>query len=217
MPFSIKLYEQNPYLNKFNAVIKNIEENCIELDRTAFYPGGGGQANDVGEINSVEVIEAKKMNDTIYHVVESILPFSVGIEVKCELDWERRYSIMKLHSAAHIMEYFLWNRLGNLERSGSYVDENKDRSDYFYEGRLPTEDLKKIEEKTNSFLLEAHDIIIMTEPEYPEIRIWKCSGIEVKCAGTHVRNTKEIGRIKLKRRNPGKGKERIETTLQDVN
>jgi alanyl-tRNA synthetase len=120
---------------------------------------------------------------------------------------------MRLHSAAHIMEHFLWKRLGHIDRLGSYVDDEKDRADYAYEGRLPAEELKKVEEETNLFLTEGHEILILQDPARPGIRIWKCGPIEMPCGGTHVRNTDEIGAVRLRRRNPGRGVERVETSL----
>lgn len=114
------------------------------------------------------------------------------------------------------MEHFLWMRLGKIERLGSKVDEKKDRADYAYEGRLPVEELKLVEAATNDFLVEGHDIEILSDPERLGIRIWKCGDIEMPCGGTHVRNTKEIGLVRLKRKNPGRGVERVETSLREI-
>jgi alanyl-tRNA synthetase len=213
MPITEKLYDDDPYLKKFKARVLRVDGNGVELDRTAFYPEGGGQAGDSGVIGGVRVVDTQKDDSTILHVLETTPSFSVGDEVDCEIDWERRHRIMRLHSAAHIMEHFLWKQLGHLERLGSYVDEEKDRADYEYEGRLPPEALKEVEEATNEFLAEGHDIRIDPDPMQPDIRIWRCAEIEMLCGGTHVRNTMEIGRIRLKRKNPGRGKERVETSL----
>ena len=213
MPITEKLYEDDPYLKKFRARVLRVDSNGVELDRTAFYPEGGGQAGDSGTIGGVRVVNTQKDDGTILHVLETTSSFSVGDEVDCEIDWERRYRIMRLHSAAHIMEYFLWERLGHLERLGSYVDEKKDRADYEYEGRLPPEELKKVEDAANEFLAEGHEIQIGSDPAQPGVRIWRCAEIEMLCGGTHVKNTEEIGRLRLKRKNPGKGKERVETSL----
>jgi alanyl-tRNA synthetase len=212
MPIT-KLYDDDPYLREFRARVLRVDDYEVELDRTAFYPEGGGQAGDSGVIGGVRVVNTKKEGGTILHVLETPTSFSVGVEVDCEIDWERRHKIMRLHSAAHIMEHFLWKQLGHLERLGSYVDEKKDRADYEYEGRLPPEELKKVEDATNSFMAEGHEIQIDSDPKQPGIRIWRCAEIKMPCGGTHVRNTEEIGRIGLKRKNPGKGKERVETSL----
>lgn len=213
MPKTERLFDDNPYLKSFKAKVTNIKDNEVELDKTAFYPESGGQAGDIGLIDGFKVVDTRKNNEKIIHILKSVPRFSIGDKVDCEINWDRRYLIMRLHSAAHIMEHFLWQQLGYIERIGSYVDENKDRADYTYEGRLPPDEIKKVEEETNVFLGEGHEIRIEPDPNQREFRIWKCAGIEMPCGGTHVKNTKEIGRIGLKRKNPGKGKERVETSL----
>lgn len=213
MPDTVKLYNDDPYLARFRAEVMGIEGDEVELDRTAFYPEGGGQVGDTGHIGGARVADTQIRDGKIIHVLENAPSFSVGEDVDAEIDWERRYRIMRLHSAAHIMEHFLWERLGHIDRLGSRVDDRKDRADYAYDGRLPAEGLKKVEEDTNGFLAEEHEILILSDPERPGIRIWRCGPIEMLCGGTHVHNTGEIGAVRLKRKNPGKGVERIETSL----
>ena len=210
---TVKLYDEDPYLTKFVAVVMAVNGNDVVLDRSAFYPESGGQAGDTGGIGGVEVVDTQIEDGVISHTLTSAPLFEVGSEIEGEVDWDRRHRIMRLHSVAHIMEHFLWARMGHLERLGSFVDEKKDRADYSYEGRLPAEALKEVEESTNAFLAEGHEIRIDSDPGLPGIRIWRCADIEMHCAGTHVRDTKEIGEIRLKRKNPGKGKERVETSL----
>lgn len=139
--------------------------------------------------------------------------FKMGDVVEGVIDWERRYRIMRLHTASHIMEHFLWKRYGYMERTGSYVDDKKDRADYVHEDRLDPDTLKKVESDTNEFLEESHPVKIEVDDE--GMRHWSCGPVEMLCAGTHVRNTCEIGVIKLKRRNPGRGSERVETSLAE--
>ncbi len=208
-----KLFNDDPYLTSFKGKVMRVDGNDVELDQTAFYPEGGGQVGDTGIIGGVRVVDTQKDNGTIRHILEAPPVFGVGDEVEGEIDWDRRYLIMKLHSAAHIMEHFFWQNMGMMERVGSRVDEKKDRADYVYEGRLPAEGLAKAQEDTNVFLAEGHEITIRPDSEKPEIRIWRCGPVEMPCGGTHVRNTSEIGSVKLKRKNPGKGVERVETSL----
>ena len=210
---TVKLFSEDPYLASFKGTVVKVEGNKVELDRTAFYPEGGGQLGDTGVIGDVKVVDTQKDNGTITHILEAPPVFGVWDEVNCEVDWDRRYRIMKLHSAAHIMEHFFWQRIGKIERVGSRVDEKKDRADYVYEGRLPAGGLAEAQMDANEFLSEDHDITISPDPVDPEIRIWRCGPVEMPCGGTHVRNTSEIGAIKLKRKNPGKGVERVETSL----
>lgn len=208
-----RLYDDDPYLKKTMARVVNINGNQLELDKTIFYPESGGQIGDTGTIGGVMVLDTQLRNGRIFHETESPLQLFLDRDVEIELDWGRRYRIMKLHSASHLMEYFLFQKLGHLDRLGSSVDEKKDRSDYTYEGRLPPEDLVTVEEETNAFIGEGHDITIESDQDQPGKRIWKCGCIETPCGGTHIMNTSEIGSIKLKRKNPGKGKERVETSL----
>jgi alanyl-tRNA synthetase len=210
---TVKLYDGDYYLKSFKARIIGIEGSEVQLDQTAFYPGGGGQASDTGFIGGVRVVDMLTSGGAITHVLETKPPFALGDEIEGEIDWERRYRIMKLHSAAHIMEHFLWERFGHIERLGSYVDDRKDRADYAYDGKLSAEVLKGVEDDSNSFLSEGHDVLILSDPVRPGIRIWRCGPIEMPCAGTHVRNTAEIGAIRLRRKNPGRGVERVETSL----
>lgn len=212
---TLRLYHEDPYMREFRAKVLEIDGNEVVLDRTAFYPEGGGQAGDTGSIGGVRVSDTQIVGDRIVHILEEPPGFKVGDTVECGIDWERRHRIMRLHSAAHIMEHFLWRRLGEIERLGSHVDEKKDRADYAYEGRLPAEELRAVEEETNRFLAEGHEIRIRLDPSRPGVRIWSCCSIEMPCGGTHVRNTREIGAVRLRRRNPGRGVERVETTLAE--
>ena len=198
---SYKLYDDDPYIKSFQAKILNVQNNQVILDQTAFYPEGGGQVGDTGFIGRSRVVDTQKNDGSALHILETKPNFKAGDTVECKIDWDRRYRIMRLHSAAHIMEYFLWKNIGKIERLGSRVDEQKDRADYAYNGRLPPEGLKKTE-------IEIH-----LNEENPEIRIWRCGPMEMLCGGTHVKNTSEIGNIKLKRKNPGRGTERVETIL----
>ncbi|MGD2200418.1 MAG: alanyl-tRNA editing protein [Candidatus Bathyarchaeota archaeon] len=213
MPGTRRLYVEDPYLKTFNARVLKADGKMVELDQTAFYPEGGGQVGDTGEIDGLRVVDTLEEDGSIKHILESKPLFEPGDGVACNIDWERRYRIMKLHSAAHIMEYFLWENLGKMERLGSRVDERKDRADYAYDGRLPPEGLMKTQADTNRFMAQGHEIEITPDPKRPEIRIWKCGSLKMPCGGTHVSNTSEIGGIRLKRKNPGRGKERVETTL----
>ena len=208
-----KLFNDDPYLTTFNGTVVNLDGNIVELDQTAFYPEGGGQVGDTGIISGVRVVDTQKDNGIIQHILETPPDFRAGDKVDGMIDWDRRYQIMKLHSAAHIMEHFLWQRIGLMDRVGSRVDEKKDRADYIYEGRLPAEGLAEAQMDTNVFLSEGHEIEITSDPEDPEIRIWRCGPVGMPCGGTHVRNTSEIGSVQLKRKNPGKGVERVETSL----
>ncbi len=211
MTNTVKLYDDDQYLKEFTAYVLAIKDNIVVLDQTAFYAASGGQVGDTGKLNNENVIDTVISDNEIIHIMENPPRFKLSDKVYGKIDWDRRYRIMKLHSASHIMEYFLWKRFGFMKRTGSKVDEKKDRADYMSEERLDQKKLMQVEEDTNQFLAAGHSIIISVNDE--GIRNWKCGPVEMHCAGTHVKNTREIGVIKLKRRNPGRDEERVETSL----
>ncbi|HEX9914396.1 MAG TPA: alanyl-tRNA editing protein [Candidatus Bathyarchaeia archaeon] len=210
---TVKLYDRDHYLGEFDARVVGVEGDAVELDQTAFYAEAGGQAGDTGTLNGVRVADTRVDGGRILHFMESPPGLSQGDRVHGVVDWDRRYRIMKLHTASHIMEYYLWMHLGYAERTGSFVDERKDRADYRYEERLDPEKLKRVEEDTNRFLSQGHPVTIQVDDD--GIRHWSCGPVEMHCAGTHVRNTREIGAIRLKRKNPGRSEERVETSLAE--
>ena len=209
-----RLYDADPYLKMFSGSVAGFTDAGVVLDRTCFYGEAGGQAGDTGTLGGVRVVDTKIDGDgVIIHMMESPPGFDVGDVVEGVLDWGRRYRIMRLHTASHIMEYFLWRRFGYMERTGSYVDERKDRADYVHEGRLDPGTLKLVESDTNAFLAEGHPVVVEVDDE--GMRHWSCGPVEMLCAGTHVRNTSEVGAVRLRRRNPGRGEERVETSLAE--
>ena len=205
------LFYEDPYLKQANAKVIDIEGNVVWLDKTIFFAESGGQESDRGYINDIRLIDMRP--DDFGHVLAEKPGFKVGDTVTLKLDWERRYKIMRLHSAAHIVYFAVKEVLGELEIIGSHVSEEKARLDYAFEGNI-SKYFPQIMEVVNKALAEPRDIIIYRHPENPEIRIWKLGEWEVPCSGLHVRNTSEIGSIRLKRRNLGRGKERIEIYLQ---
>ncbi len=210
---TIKLYNEDHYLSEFDAKVISIEGSLVELDQTTFYAESGGQSGDTGTLNEEKVVYTKYIDDKLVHVMDKEPTFNVGDTVHGIIDWDRRYRIMKLHSASHMMEYYLWKHFGYMKRTGSNVDDKKDRADYENEERLDPETLNIVEEDTNKFLTGGHLIIITVDDK--GIRTWRCGPVEMHCAGTHVKNTREIGLINLKRKNPGRGEERVETSLRE--
>lgn len=207
-----KLYWKDAYIKNFEAVILEIKDNYIILDKTAFYPRGGGQVGDTGFINNIRVMDTIKENEIIYHLVEEN-NFRVGENIIGRIDWERRYRIMRNHSASHIVEFFMLKEFPGIKPySSGMVDEFKDRTDYVTETPLEIDRIKVVEENVNSFISENHPINIWIDEN--GIRHWEAGFIKTKCAGTHVKNTSEIGKVKIEKgKKPGKGRERIETTV----
>ncbi|MFH0962083.1 MAG: alanyl-tRNA editing protein [archaeon] len=222
-----RLYCADPYQKEFSARVLEISGNEVVLDKTCFYPEGGGQAGDTGTIGGVKVANTIKVGSEILkvgedeipiggkiiHVLESAPAFAVGDVVACAIDWEKRHKTMRLHAASHIMEHFLFKVFGNLSRLGSKVDWQKDRGTYGSEKKFGPEDLKKAEEMTNEFISRNLEIRTGPSEENPLLRLWQCEELKMYCGGTHVRNTGEIGKIRMKRSTKGAGKEFVETFL----
>jgi alanyl-tRNA synthetase len=224
-----KIFNENQYQREFDAKVVKIDGNRVILDQTCFFPEGGGQVGDIGTINGINVINTEKkvaeiiningqeipVGGEIVHVLDSEPNFQINDKIHCEINWERRFKIMRLHGASHIMEHFLIQVFGELSRLGSKVDSKKDRSDYGSEERLDNEKLLQVQDLCNKFILGNHMIKTQFHEENENIKVWICEDIRMNCGGTHVKNTSEIGNIRLKRKNKGSGVERVETYLEE--
>lgn len=215
---TIALYWEDPYMREFKAKVVKVEGNKVALDRSCFYPRGGGQVGDTGVIEKVKVVDTVKDEEgTIWHVLETETPFQVGQEVSSVIDWDKRYRTMRLHSAAHIVYYKMLDIFGSQCKppASGIVDYLKDRSDYLFPEGIDREKLKQVEDLANRFIAENKPIKTWTDEA--GIRHWLSEGLpEMHCGGTHVKNTSEIGRIRVERgKKPGAGKERIEIILTE--
>lgn len=209
-----KLYYENVYQKDFQAKITKISGDRIFLDQTCFYPKSGGQVGDIGYINDLRVIETFYEDKDIAHRVENMENLEVEQVLRCSIDWDRRYSIMKLHSASHIMEYFLFKLCGKVERLGSNVDEHSDHSTY--RTILNAEQIAEVEKHVNDFIHHNYDISVSYLDEEKDIRIWKAGDITEICGGTHPNNTREIGKVSIRRKSGGKGITKITTRLAEI-
>lgn len=225
------LFWQDAYMKEFDAKVVSINDSEVVLDQTCFYPTGGGQIFDTGEIGGMKVIEARKdENENVYHKIEGQPSFSAGDSVHCKIDWERRYSIMRLHTSAHIISAVLVKNFGNILFTGSQIYPDRARMDFNLE-KIDDEIMKKIEEKSNEVVkmnLPITSRIITREEvesspnlkrladtihydKYKTFRVVEIKDFDVQLdGGTHVANTREVGNIKiLKRENKGKNNRRI--------
>lgn len=208
-----KLFRKDPYMREFAATVVKIEDKKVVLDRTCFYPRGGGQVGDTGYIGNTRVIDTEYENGEIVHMLESSPSFRENETVNCKIDWDRRYRIMRVHSASHIMEYLLFKVFGKLKLLGSHVTEKRDSSTYEHSGRLDPQKLSEVERLANEFISRNLEINTWPNKEDPDYWYWKCGEIEMPCGGTHPKNTSEIGKITIKRESGGSGKEKVITSL----
>jgi len=214
-----RMFWEDPYAREFDATVLKADANKVVLDQTCFYPRGGGQTADLGQIQGVRVVGVEKDDASdIIHVLEKDVSFKVGEKVHGAIDWDRRHRIMKLHSTAHIVYYVMQQVFGEncKPASSGLLDDQKERTDYWFTEKVDQEKLKKVEEEANKIIQEGRVIATWTDQD-GESRFWKMDPFPVMaCAGTHVKNSREIGRVSVQRgKKPGKGKERIEISLSE--
>jgi misacylated tRNA(Ala) deacylase len=233
-----QLYVLNSYIREFDATTVGInkEENALILDRTAFYPGGGGQPNDVGVIGignqKLPVIGVKKSGDDILHILEGTLP-GKGQEVNGYIDWERRFALMRTHTALHILCGVVWRDYG-ARVTGGNMEPLRGRLDFEFE-TLQADLIHEIEEKINAEVDNARAVSVKILPRakafkipdlirtkvnllpdsLKDIRTIEIEGLDLQAdGGTHVVNTSEVGKITIsKYKSKGKINKRIEISL----
>jgi len=226
-----KLYEQDAYLKESGAVVVDVLDNGVILDKTIFYPRGGGQPTDRGMIvsNSTksEVLDLKKDGNRLIHVTDG--KFTVGDHVHLEIDWNYRYKLMKHHTTLHVLSAVVYNKY-NAKVTGGSISHDKARLDFDlidFNKEIAQElvdelnkELKKDHQVSVSFIsreeVSNHPELIRTKvnllPEsIKKVRIVKIGDIDLQAdGGLHVHSTKEIGDVQLlKISNKGKGRKRI--------
>ncbi|HEY2596756.1 MAG TPA: alanyl-tRNA editing protein, partial [Chloroflexota bacterium] len=215
-----QLYSTDAYARAFDAVVEDVTpDGGLILDRTAFYPTGGGQPHDLGTLTwqdgSTTVVEVRKSGAQVVHRLEGATP-SAGAQVHGEIDWERRYALMRHHTALHSMSGVIYQLYGSTVTGGQMYADHA-RMDFLLPD-LSQERLHAIEERTNELLVEGHNVSIRFLPRdeafqipdlirtrvnlLPEgievIRVVNIEGIDQQAdGGTHVANTREVGRVRI--------------------
>ncbi|MCX6776636.1 MAG: alanyl-tRNA editing protein [Candidatus Micrarchaeota archaeon] len=213
------LFWKDPYQKEFEAKVISSNGREVVLDRTCFFPQGGGQVGDTGFLNDARVVDTRKDAEySVTHFLERESAFKEGETVKGRIDWERRYRIMKLHSAAHIVYYLMIDVFGEnckLASSG-IVNERKDITDYLTES-FDRERLAVVERRANELIGSGGEIRTWSDESKPNYRYWEIDGFpKMPCGGTHPKRLEEIGEIVVQRgKKPGAGKERVEILLKD--
>lgn len=204
-----KVFWQDPYHTELDTHVKSVNGNQITLLETIFYAFSGGQESDHGTIGGLAVLEAKKMGKEIIYFINDH-QFKPGDKVRIIIDWERRYKLMRLHFAAEIVLELICQKFPNIEKVGAHIAADKSRIDFSWPENFTTHILE-IQEKAQNIIDLDQEVISDFSDKRNERRYWKIREFsEVPCGGTHIKRTKEIGKIQLKRVNPGKGRERIE-------
>ena len=230
------LFRDDTYAKATSARVTGVHETGIELDGTIFYPMGGGQIGDVGSLlrsngARIAITDTRKGDsfDSVLHVLApGAQPPEIGEAVQLEIDWDRRYALMRLHTALHVMSCVVIAPV-----TGGNISPDKGRLDFDIDISLL--DAARIERETNELIAQgiATETVWITDAELdtrPEliktmsvqpprgagrVRLLKIAGIDLQpCGGTHVRNIAEIGGIRvLKIRSEGKRNKRVEIAL----
>ncbi len=226
------LYLTDAYLREFTATVVDVDEARVALDRTAFYPTGGGQPHDTGTLDGVAVVNVRKEDSVIWHTLDGPVP-AVGDEVTGVIDWDRRHALMRTHTALHILCGVIWNEWG-VSVTGGNMEPLKARMDFEFDP-LPGGFADRITELVNaeiaadrtidvSFLPRAEaladDDLIRTKvnlipDSVQEIRVVDIVGLDKQAdGGTHVASTAEVGTFTVtKTESKGKGNKRVRMEL----
>jgi len=205
-----KVFWQDPYLTELETTIASIDGNQVTVAETIFYALSGGQESDAGTIGGYKVLDAKKEGMEIFYTLEDGHTLQVGDPVKMVIDWERRHRLMRLHFAAEIVLELVMRRFPEIIKVGAHIAQEKARIDFAWDQTISPY-LPALQQEAQAIVDADQEIISAFSDVALERRYWKINEFsEVPCGGTHVKTTREIGTIRLKRSNPGKGRERIE-------
>jgi len=224
------------YIREFDATVTKNKKDYVCLDQTAFYPLGGGQPSDIGFLQwddkKTEIKEVIKKSDTIKHIIKGEKP-PEGTKVLGFINWDKRYRHMKMHTAQHIISGIVFDDY-DARTVGNQIHADYSRVD-FYPASFSEKDLEYIENKFNKIIEKNLPIKIYEEereslekrvdqqrcnldllPKFiTKLRIVEIEGFDIcPCAGTHVKNTREIHKIsEIKKESKGKDRDRLIYTL----
>ena len=235
------LFQEDSYLKEFEAKVVKVIGNKVYLDATAFHPGpSGGLDTDKGWLvlpsgERIEVERAVKEGEEVAHIVSDASKIKPGDVVKGILDWERRYRMMRLHTASHIVIAVLYKRYG-AKVTGGHITPEMARDDLDLSGikdwkKAIEEAIKEANEIASKCIevkvywlpreeaLKIPGIVKLAErlpPEVEKIRIVEIPGVDIQAdGGPHVKNTCEIGKLKiLKMESKGARRKRVYYTVE---
>jgi misacylated tRNA(Ala) deacylase len=232
-----ELFLWNSYESSFEARVVKLDGREVTLDRTAFYPGGGGQPADKGTLGigpvGADVVDVRREGRSVVHVLDKAIPDTVR-DLRGTLDWERRYAHMRYHTALHVLSGVIWRNF-EAKVTGGQMRVDRARMDFSFPGEWTADVVGEIERLTNGALaverpvkvyeLEreaalANPDLIRTQvnlvPEWVRrIRIVEIEGLDTQAdGGTHVANTREVGEMGITgHKSKGRQNKRIEFVL----
>src|SRR5919109_159682 len=227
------LFREDPYLVSCEASVVSVQGNVVELDRTVFYPLGGGQAGDTGRIGTWRVVDTRKgaTGDSVLHLLEPDAKLSEGDKVEVQIDWDRRHRLMRLHTALHLL-----GAVVKAPVTGGRIAEDKAHLDFDIEMEKLVKDAieAQLHELVSSSLgtqvrwitdaeLDARPELVKTMSVAPprgegRVRLLEIPGVDLQaCGGTHVRNTAEVGEVQVARiRSEGRRNKRVTLVLANA-
>jgi misacylated tRNA(Ala) deacylase len=233
-----ELFLADSYLREFEARVERLAGREVILDRTAFYPGGGGQPPDRGTLGigpvRASVVDVRHEGGDIIHVLDNPVPGTVG-DLRGELDWERRYAHMRHHTALHVLSGVIWKNF-EAKVTGGQMRQDRARMDFSFPGVWTVDVVGGIEQLTNEALASARPVKVYELPReealknpdlirtqvnlVPErvkvIRIVEIESLDTQAdGGTHVANTREVGEMEITgHKSKGRQNKRIEFVLR---
>ena len=231
-----EIYLDDSYLWSFSARVEQALDNRVVLDKTAFYPLSGGQPSDTGVLDQggeiFQVVAAERAEEGIVHILDQP-GLKVGDLVSGKIDGDRRYRFMRSHTACHILSAVIFRETG-AKITGNQIEQSRSRVDFSLESFDKARMTEHVE-KANLIVAERRPVstrilsreealaipdllrLAMAVPDRDMIRVVEIEGIDRQaCGGTHVKNTREVGRIKMiKAENKGKANRRVYFSLED--
>jgi misacylated tRNA(Ala) deacylase len=233
-----KLFLKDSYVREFEARVVELEGREVRLDRTAFYPGGGGQPPDKGSLGigpiRAMVVDARREGGEVVHVTDRAIPDTVR-ELKGALEWGRRFAHMRYHTALHVLSGVIWRNF-EARVTGGQMRADRARMDFSFPGEWTAGVVDEIVRLTNEALTEERPVrvyelerdqalanrdLIRTQVNLvPErvrrIRIVEIQGLDAQAdGGTHVANTREVGEMEVTgHKSKGRLNKRIEFVLR---
>jgi misacylated tRNA(Ala) deacylase len=215
------LFQTDSYVQEFPATVVAVDadEGAVALDRTAFFPGGGGQPCDLGVLQAGDrtaaVTRVKRQGERVWHRLDGELP-ALGASVTGRLDWQRRYRLMRTHTALHILCGVVWRDYG-AQVTGGNMEPLQGRMDFEF-ASLQRQLVQEIEAKINAEVRQGRDVRVQILPRQEafripdlirtkinllpagitEVRTVEIVGLDLQAdGGTHVANTREVGGVRV--------------------
>ena len=233
-----ELFSGDSYLREFEARVVRLDGREVILNRSAFYPGGGGQPADKGSLGigpvRAEVVDVRRESGNVVHVLDKAIPDTVR-DLEGTLDWERRYAHMRYHTALHVLSGVIWRNF-EAKVTGGQMRTDRARMDFSFPKEWTADVVGEIERLTNEALAEERPVKVyelergeaLADPDLirtqvnlvPErvkrVRIVEIEGLDTQAdGGTHVANTREVGEMEITgHKSKGRQNKRIEFVLR---